>query len=809
MKKLLFPLFFFVINALYAQKTQKMSGIESVCFYHQGTELIRIPPPKNFSERGRTEARAKFNVKYTGFSDSARVAFQRAVDIWESILISPVTINIDANWSTLRAGVLGSARAADFFRNPNGAIKADTWYPIALAEKIAGRELNKSTEADIIASFSSSAEWYYGTDGNVASNKYDLVTVVLHEIGHGLGFSGLNSLDTLADKTVRGSYGFGSSFPSSFDSFISDANGKLMTEYPNNSNEMFQLYTSEQLYFKSDIAKKVILSYPQLYAPTRFNSGSSISHLDPVVFPTGTTHSLMSPSIASGVSVHDPGALTMGMFADMGWVANIVRHEALKNLEEVPQKLDFKVRIQKDTLFDAKSLVLHFSDDEFKTKKTFPLTATTTADEFLASVVPANKPANYQYFFTFNDTLRQNRFPAKDFYKFSLSPDTIVPLIVHEPITFALEADQSVEITAKVTDERGIKSVNVEYSINGETKNPIEMKTEKDNNYKTSLVFGQLAAGDEIRYRIVAVDSSKSANIAYSKKEFHVFKIEGKQATREMYSTTFDSPNTDFIGSFKIEKPEGFNSLALHSPHPYQNAGDNNEINYIHQLKFPIKVADEKPFIQFEEVVLVEPSEPTAKFGGADFYDYVVVEGSKDNGASWFSLDNGYDSRAYQEWLDRYNSQLNGQNSEATGLESLYKKRLINLQKRFKVGDEILIRFRLFSDPFAFGWGWAIDNLEIQTPNVGIEKDLAKNTDLRLYPNPSAGNIVIEANFSQIPQRLSLEIFTVIGEQIHKQNLPLQSQLRLPIAFENIQKGIYIFKIKSEKGEIIRRVVFQ
>ena len=33
-----------------------------------------------------------------------------------------------------------------------------------------------------------------------------------------------------------------------------------------------------------------------------------------------------------------------------------------------------------------------------------------------------------------------------------------------------------------------------------------------------------------------------------------------------------------------------------------------------------------------------------------------------------------------------------------------------------EAGDTILVRFRLFSDPYANGWGWAIDNLRIQIP---------------------------------------------------------------------------------------------
>lgn len=42
--------------------------------------------------------------------------------------------------------------------------------------------------------FNSNTNWYYGIDGNPPSTKYDLISTVLHEIGHGLGFSRLCTL---------------------------------------------------------------------------------------------------------------------------------------------------------------------------------------------------------------------------------------------------------------------------------------------------------------------------------------------------------------------------------------------------------------------------------------------------------------------------------------------------------------------------------------------------------------------------------------------------------------------------------------
>ena len=57
----------------------------------------------------------------------------------------------------------------------------------------------------------------------------------------------------------------------------------------------------------------------------------------------------------------------------------------------------------------------------------------------------------------------------------------------------------------------------------------------------------------------------------------------------------------------------------------------------------------------------------------------------------------------------------------------------------FSEGDTILIRFRLFSDPYAHGWGWAIDNLRIQFV-VSAPLTVLSPGNIAVYPNPFSSN---------------------------------------------------------------------
>ncbi len=174
--------------------------------------------------------------------------FQRAADIWGALIDSKVDILVDASFASLDCGttsaVLGQASATKIVRNFNNAPQQNVWYPIALADALAGRDLNNGG-AHIQAQFSSQIDsptclggvgWYYGFDTNHGT-KEDLLVVLLHELGHGLGFAGVTNGTTGA---------MSSNFPSVFEQHMFDnttglhwsqmTNGQRITSSTNDQN---------------------------------------------------------------------------------------------------------------------------------------------------------------------------------------------------------------------------------------------------------------------------------------------------------------------------------------------------------------------------------------------------------------------------------------------------------------------------------------------------------------------------------------------------------------------------------------------
>ena len=258
---------------------------------------------------------ATFTVTYHGFTPTAQAAFQSAVNVWKTRVTSTVPITVDATFQPLGPGVLGSAGPSFVFRDFTGAPQSSTFYVDAIANKRHGSQLNSAP--DIVANFSSSfSNWYFGTDGNTPSGQYDFKTVVLHELGHGLGFLGAGQVSGGLGTVRTGS----PAFPISYDRFTEDAPGRRLVTFGNNTATLAAKLQNNNVWFDSvNVRNANNGNRAKLYAPSSFSSGSSYSHLNEATYPAGNQHSLMTPFLSDGEAIHGPGPITLALFKSIGW----------------------------------------------------------------------------------------------------------------------------------------------------------------------------------------------------------------------------------------------------------------------------------------------------------------------------------------------------------------------------------------------------------------------------------------------------------------------------------------------------------
>ncbi|MDX1909816.1 MAG: PKD domain-containing protein [Bacteroidia bacterium] len=281
----------------------------------------RIPRP----DAGVTRAGGlpgTFEVTYSGFGAAEQAAFQYAVDAWAQEIFNQVPITIQAVYLPLGGSTLGSTSLTLVTSTHPSAPVSGSLYPVGLVNTWVGCDVLPGS-ADMTIYLNSSTAWYTGTDANPGPAQYDLVTVVMHEIGHGLGISGSARYDDgTAPNECLGIAGTGCINAPTFiyDEYVQDLLFNPIDSYTNPSGALASAITSGDLYWSSPqavIANSGIR--PELYAPATFVPGTSYAHLDETVFPAGNAHSLMTPFLGTAEAIHDPGDILRGMLQDMGW----------------------------------------------------------------------------------------------------------------------------------------------------------------------------------------------------------------------------------------------------------------------------------------------------------------------------------------------------------------------------------------------------------------------------------------------------------------------------------------------------------
>lgn len=270
--------------------------------------------------------------------------FRYAADFWSQRLSSPVEVKVQAKFEALTcsatSAVLGSAGTRFIFTDFNGAPLSNTWYSSALANKLAGEDLNPpcvagqippceepDTGEDISARFTTALDdgsctfprkWYYGLDAQPPAGTTDFATVVIHELGHGLGFQTFVSRST--GEKFAGNDGIGRD--DAYMVHLYDATaGKTWAQMTDAERLTSTVNTSNLLWNGPEVTAVASSAFSsgvgpggraQIYAPNPSESGSSISHWDSALTP----NEIMEPTYTTA---NHSLLITDELMKDLGW----------------------------------------------------------------------------------------------------------------------------------------------------------------------------------------------------------------------------------------------------------------------------------------------------------------------------------------------------------------------------------------------------------------------------------------------------------------------------------------------------------
>ena len=909
-------------------KIRKLTKEEiTICPIGEHSSNLYLPP-----EFDRTQVNTRQpGVFKDSLDDSVTPEFIPAIDFVLDFLgnyiNSEVTINVFIEVAQLGGSALAGAGPAFVVENFDYAPLKNTEYPIALAEKLLGKEINRSDQPDIIVTINSEFEGWFFEPNNptgIRPNQIDLASVLTHEIIHGLGFTSNSNI-------TDGNGFFGGEFPGAFIRNIVNGDGNvLIDDFENDSQEMATQFTSNDLYYNSEFYREKT-GKPQLYAPSQFARGSSLSHLGEIY--NGGRDALMTFSFGGGEVIYFPGDFTLNMLRDMGWDGIRIIHEPGLYSEDLNAAYDVLADVEADSGFEPSSFMLHYSTDNFQSVDiVLPMEFDDGAGMYKATLPAPGAEHQYQYYFevvdgrglkrtrpgggpdhfflynygvdteapimqdanqvqvirTFNsfpvnviaiddfsgvskvssivkvngvaDTIPLTQsnisnnnfyfstytyertfvpsdvieykfigvdnsaaanttiFPQDSFFKGEYIIDDIAPVLGHDPVVSVTNFDKSFKIIVSTFDDfTGIDKVFGVVFLNDEEPDTIQLTyapTLFGEFYEGTFSFDtEFKSDDIIRYSIFGSDLAFTPNKSSLPEDGTTYAVNVIVIPDpvDFYLNDFESATADFNGpGFKVGPVSGFTGNFIQSAqHPYPEGGPGQVVNFTYELVRPIIVADTESLIEFDEIALVENGASGSRWPQENFFDYVIVEARDLRGTEYFPLLDGYDCTAYNAWRTKYESAINAQGiSSATPTSDLLRTRIIDIRDNgdFVAGDTILVRFRLFSDNAAAGWGWMIDNLKVQDSSSSVD-DILLTGRVDVFPNPvSDGMLNIKLQLEENFDEGYISIFDINGKMLMRQfqqGIGLNETLQINVG--DIPQGMYLLELRLDQNNTIMK----
>jgi hypothetical protein len=243
-----------------------------------------------------------------------QAATVHAQNLWGTQLAGTVPVDINVTFVDLGTVVLGGSFRQPHYWNPVTL----TWYSSALGNQLAGYNVVPGmSDIRLQMNSNSSFAWFYGITGNPSGSQHDWITVMLHEITHGLGFS--------ASVTSGGDYVYTTSVGSPLSEGNHGSLDRQLYEGTSGANlpvltqaQRAALVISNNLFSGSPGSNLLAANggvRVKMYAPSTWAPGSSVSHWDNSV--TFTT--FMKYSINSGFRCIAINTREVAIMRDMGW----------------------------------------------------------------------------------------------------------------------------------------------------------------------------------------------------------------------------------------------------------------------------------------------------------------------------------------------------------------------------------------------------------------------------------------------------------------------------------------------------------
>ncbi len=500
-------------------------------------------------------------------------------------------------------------------------------------------------------------------------------------------------------------------------------------------------------------------------------------------------------------------------------------HVPIVDREDTSQPISVSVVVTPSPFgLDTSTVLLHYREagqDSFQTQK---LEVVPGSSVYTGLIPPPDHSAVFQYFFSAADTIPRIGYLPKNapnsLFSFAVGEDLQPPQITHHPLGDQSVFQDSIKITAHVTDNIGVDSVWVVYKINdGNVQRGLMARADSSGNFTFDLPADSLKAGDTVAYKILAVDRSSARNIAKMPATgFFSFQIVNS------YFFTFESApvfTTNTNSDWQWGAPSSGPGIAFSGENLWgTNLSGNYKNNSNSKLDSPpinLKAVSQAR-LTFWQWYKMEYSENTFWDGGnveiaVDDSDFVLI----------------YPQDGYDGTINNAANVLDKQpvfgGPETNG--DHWQKEVFDLTPF--VRHSVKIRFHFGSDSYVTAPGWYIDNVNIElTPATAVSDKKGTPVPAKYelgqnYPNPftgSAGTFRVGLSGTTIRYQLArageatIEIFNVLGQRVRQYRFVHQLPGSYRIIWDGtdeqgrfVSAGVYFYSLRAGKFHAVKKMI--
>ncbi len=257
----------------------------------------------NFTDPAYSFGANDFSINYltAGIPAAERAVIDATMEAWaSSVDMNSGRIDVQIEYVAMSGSALASTSHAFVILSDGSTM------PTALLNaSLGGDQFPGSPDIRIIVN--SNINWSSQLSGPISSSQYSLYATMLHEIGHGLGFSSsFNPSSAAGDPHT------------SFDArlfYDLASGGGAGPSAPRQTISSPSVTTGQAWFLNLDG------TWERIYDPTSYQGGSSMSHFDEATYSgfTGAAGSVMTPTQYNGETSYEIDAVVLGGMEAAGW----------------------------------------------------------------------------------------------------------------------------------------------------------------------------------------------------------------------------------------------------------------------------------------------------------------------------------------------------------------------------------------------------------------------------------------------------------------------------------------------------------